>query len=369
MSTPSQTGQPQTGQPQNPGYAPGQPVPPNAGQDQAPAGYAPGQPVLPNAGQGYGPPPQNANFGGQPGQPGQAAAGQYSQPGQAQPGFGQAQPGILAQYGHPGQQAQPAFAGPNPFPHAKATFGSALRSEWTKIRTVRSTFWTLLVTMVITIGLGALIALGSSSHPSPDDDLVANSMSGLFFGQLVIVVFGAMAITTEYSTGMIRTSLTSQPRRGSLLWAKALIVAAVALVIGLICSFTSFFIATAIYSGHDIHISLSDDKVLRAVIGGGLYMAVTALLAFGLGALLRHTAGAITAGVGLLFVLFVLVQFLPHDWHDKIAKWIPFFAGLQIITTRPQEDMLAPWTGFAVFAAYAAIALIGGAIVMHKKDA
>lgn len=362
MSTPSQTGQPQ-----QPGTAPGQ-GPAGAGyaaaQDQVttqqvPApGYAPGQQ---QANPGYGPPPQGPGYGGQPGFPGQPG-----QPGPGQPGPIQyAQPGYA-----PNQQSpNPAFAGADPFPQARASFGAALRSEWTKIRTVRSTFWTLLITMVITIGLGALIALGSSSHPSPDDDFTANSMSGLFFGQLVIVVFGAMAITAEYSTGMIRTALTSQPRRGTLFGAKTVIVAAVALTVGLICSFTSFFIATAIYSGHDIQLSLSDHGVLRAVIGGGLYMTVTALLAFGLGALLRHTAGAITTAVGILFVLFILVQFLPGNWRTDINKWIPFNAGLQIITTRPQDDMLSPWAGFGVFVAYAAVALIGGAIVMHKKDA
>lgn len=299
--------------------------------------------------------PQNPGFPGQPGVP-----GQYAQPGA--PG----QPGFAPAPGRP-----PAFAGPDPFPQAKATFGTALHSEWTKIRTVRSTFWTLLITMVITIGLGVLIALGSSSHPSTDggDDWTAISMSGLFFGQLVIVVFGAMAITAEYSTGMIRTSLTSQPRRGTLFWAKATITAAVALAVGLICSFVSFFLATAIYSGHDIHVSLSDPGALRAVIGGGLYMTGSALLAFGLGALLRHTAGAITASVGLLFILFILVQFLPGNWRDDIAKWIPFNAGLQIISTKPQDDMLSPWAGFGVFAVYAAVALIGGALVMREKDA
>jgi ABC-2 type transport system permease protein len=368
MSTPSGQDQMTTQQVPGPGNAPGQQ--PNAGpapaaQDhlatqQVPApGYAAGQ--QPNAAAGYGPPPQQGGFAGQPGIPAQ----------QGQPGPGQyAQPGFAPnQYQNQHQNQQPAFAGPDPFPQAKASFGAALQSEWTKIRSVRSTFWTLLITMVITIGLGSLIALGSSSHPSPDDDFTANSMSGLFFGQLVIVVFGAMAITAEYSTGMIRTSLTSQPRRGTLFWAKAAIVAAVALVVGLVCSFVSFFIATAIYSGHGITVSLSDPGVLRAVIGGGLYMTGTALLAFGLGAILRHTAGAITTAVGLLFVLFILVQFLPGTWRTDISKWIPFNAGLQIITTRPQDDMLSPWAGFAVFAAYAAAAVIGGAIVMRRKDA
>jgi ABC-2 type transport system permease protein len=343
MSTPSQTGQPQ-----NPGFAQDQVT-----TQQVPApGQAPGW--QPNPGQGYGA-PQNPAYVGQPGQPGVPG-----QPGPyGQPGF------------PPGPGGQPAFAGPNPFPQAKATFGAALHSEWTKIRTVRSTFWTLLITMVITIGLGVLIALGSSSHPSTggDDDWTAISMSGLFFGQLVIVVFGAMALTAEYSTGMIRTSLTSQPRRATLFWAKSTVVTAVALAVGLICSFASFFFATSIYSGHGIHVSLSDQGVLRAVFGGGLYMAASALLAFGLGAILRHTAGAITASVGLLFILFILVQFLPGNWRHDIGKWIPFNAGLQIISTRPQDDMLSPWAGFGVFLIYVAVAVIGGAIVMGKKDA
>jgi ABC-2 type transport system permease protein len=342
MSTPTPTGQP------TPGYAP-PPGSPNPGY--APPAGPPNQASAPN----YGPPNQAAapNYGPPPG---------YVPP---QPGFAPQQPGYANQ--------QQGHGRPNPFPHAKATFGAALRSEWTKIRSVRSTFWTLLVTMVITIGLSALFAFGAVQHVDAgdraDSDWAANALSGLFLGQLVIVVFGAMAMTAEYSTGMIRTSLTSQPRRGTLFWAKTLIVVLVSLVVGLICSFTSFFIASSIYSGHDVHISLSDGDTLRAVYGGGLYLAVSALLAFGLGAILRHTAGAITSSVGLLFVLWILVNFLPSTWRTDVEKWVPFNAGMQIITTKPMDDMFAPWTGFAVFAAYAAVAVIFGAIVMHKKDA
>ncbi|NUR58027.1 MAG: ABC transporter permease subunit [Catenulispora sp.] len=297
-----------------------------------------------------------------------------------QSGFAQHQPGFAPQ-GRPftpqGQafapQQQPGFAPPNPFPNAKATFGAALRSEWTKIRSVRSTFWTLLITMAITIGLSALFAFGAVQHVETGDqggrDWPADAMSGLFLGQLVIVVFGAMAITAEYSTGMIRTSLTSQPRRGTLFWAKTLIVTLVSLAVGLICSFSSFFFASAIYSGHDVHVSLSDGDTLRAVCGGGLYLAVSALLAFGLGAILRHTAGAITSAVGLLFVLWILVNFLPESWRTNVQKWVPFNAGMQIITTHRMDDMLSPWAGFAVFAGYAAVAVLLGAIVMRNKDA
>ena len=322
------------------------PTPGFAPQPQPQPGYAPQQ-------QDYVPPQQDRV----PPQPGFAPQGQPFTPHGAPHGAPQGRP----------------FAPPNPFPNAKASFGAALHSEWTKIRSVRSTFWTLLITMAITIGLGSLFAFGAVQHVEAgdraDSDWPANAMSGLFLGQLVIVVFGAMAITAEYSTGMIRTSLTSQPRRGTLFWAKTLIVTLVSLVVGLICSFTSFFIASAIYSGHDVHVSLSDGDTLRAVYGGGLYLAVSALLAFGLGAILRHTAGAITCSVGLLFVLWILVNFLPGTWRQDVQKWVPFNAGMQIITTRPTDDMFSPWAGFAVFAGYAVVALLLGAIVMRNKDA
>jgi ABC-2 type transport system permease protein len=256
---------------------------------------------------------------------------------------------------------------------AKANFGGALRSEWTKIRSVRSTFWTLIATMVVTIGLSALISGATANHDSAEvlrgQDLTSQSMTGLFLGQLIIVVFGALAVTAEYSTGMIRTSFTSQPRRGTVFAAKGIITAAVALAVGLVSSFASFFIGAAFYSGKGVDIALSDPGVLRAVIGGGLYLAMSALLAFGLGAVLRHTAGAITSAIGLLFVVTILANFLPSSWRDSIGKFIPANAGGQIINTQPQEHMFSPWAGFAVFSLYAVVALVGGLMLMNKRDA
>ena len=118
-----------------------------------------------------------------------------------------------------------------------------------------------------------------------------------------------------------------------------------------------------------MHLGLGDPHVLRAVVGGGLYLAVSALIAFGLGAVLRHTGAAISASVGLLFVLWIMAGFLPGAWRDSIGRWIPFNAGGQIIATRPAEHMLAPWTGFAVFAGYAAIALVAGVVLTRRRDA
>jgi ABC-2 type transport system permease protein len=259
----------------------------------------------------------------------------------------------------------------------RAGFGGALRSEFTKIRSVRSTYWTLIALVVVTIGIGALACVGAvSSHGGavrgPGWDPTQRSLAGLILGQLIIVVLGALTVTSEYSTGMIRTSLTVQPRRGTVLAAKGVVFTLVSLVTGLVASFASFFIGQAILSSKHLGASLGDPNVLRAVIGGGLFLAVCGMLAFGLGTLLRHTAGAITASIGLLFVLFVLINFLPSNWQDHVDKWIPFNAGSQIWSTVSpggNPPMFSPWTGFAVFTGYAVIAIIAGAVAFRKRDA
>jgi ABC-type transport system involved in multi-copper enzyme maturation permease subunit len=256
-----------------------------------------------------------------------------------------------------------------------ASFAGTLRSEFTKLRSVRSTFWTLLVLVVVTVGIGALASWGVATHAhqvGPDFDPTRQSLSGLILGQLIIVVLGALTITSEYSTGMIRTSLTSMPRRGSLLAAKGLVFGTVALVTGLVASFAAFFLGQALMSSHHLGASLGQPGVLRAVIGGGLFLTVCGLLSFGLGLIFRHTAAAISASVGLLFVLFILVNFLPSSWQDHADKWIPFNAGSQIWrqhAAQVGEHMFSPWAGFAVFAGYAVIAIIGGLILFRNRDA
>jgi ABC-2 type transport system permease protein len=262
-----------------------------------------------------------------------------------------------------------------PAPTGRAGFGGAVRSELTKIRSVRSTYWTLLALVIVTVGIGALACLGAVSHGGdvrgPGFDPTFHSLVGLVLGQLIIVVLGSLTITSEYATGMVRTSLSVQPRRGTLFAAKAVVFAAVSLVTGLVASFASFFLGQAILSSKHLGTTLGQPHVLRAVIGGGLFLAVCGLLAFGLGAILRHTAAAITASIGLLFVLFILTNFLPQSWQNHVDKWIPFNAGSQIWTTAadPGSHMFSAWTGFAVFAAYAAIAIAAGFALFRNRDA
>ncbi|HUD80781.1 MAG TPA: ABC transporter permease subunit [Streptosporangiaceae bacterium] len=255
-----------------------------------------------------------------------------------------------------------------------ATFAGAFRSEFTKIRSVRSTYWTLLSLVVVTVGFGALASWGVATHghPGPGFDATAQSLGGLYISQLIMGVLGVLIISSEYSSGMIRTTLTTMPHRGTLIAAKAVVFALVAFVTGLITCFASFFLGQALMSSHHINASLSQPNVLRAVIGGALFLTACGLLAFGIGLLLRHTAGAISTVVGLLFVLSILINFIPQSWQDHVNKWIPADAGVQIWTTvasHGEPAMFAPWTGFAVFCGYAAIALIAGLMLFRRRDA
>jgi ABC-2 type transport system permease protein len=257
----------------------------------------------------------------------------------------------------------------------RAGFADALRSEFTKIRSTRSTYWTLFALIVVCIGIGALASAGTASHPdgisAAEFDATQQSLAGLYVGQLVIAALGALTITSEYSTGMIRTSLTVQPRRGVVFAAKAVVFAVVTLITGLITSFGSFFVGQAILSSAHLSASLGQPNVLRAVIGGALFLTACGMLAYGLGAILRHTAAAISAAIGLLFVLTVLVQFLPHSWQDNVDKWMPALAGSQIWATKATSGphMFSAWGGFAVLAGWAAVAIVAGLFLFRTRDA
>jgi ABC-2 type transport system permease protein len=289
-------------------------------------------------------------------------------------------------------------------PPGRAGFAGAVRSEFTKLRSVRSTYWTLIALVIVCVGIGALFSWGQTARlasissgatlrggPIPagaihsiltqrEDQIrtmaTAISLFGLVFGQLIIVVLGSLAVTAEYSTGMIRTSLSTMPRRGTVFAAKGVTFGVVALVTGLVTSFIAFFIGQAILSSWHVNATLGQPGVLRSVIGGGLFLAACGLLSFGIGAILRHTAGAISASIGLLFVLWILSNFLPSPpsgWFGQtdIDKWIPFYAGARIWMNNANlgVHLFSPWIGFGVFCAYAAAAIAGGLALFLRRDA
>ncbi len=254
----------------------------------------------------------------------------------------------------------------------RAGFGAALRSELTKLRTVRSTYWSLVALVAVTVITGCLTcAFTGPGQVGPGYDPTFLSLDGLILGQLIIAALGVLTITSEYSTGMIRTSLMVQPRRGTVFAAKAAAFAIVTLAAGLAASFTSFWLGQAVLARRDIGTSLSQPHVLRAVIGASLFLAVSGLLALGLGAVFRYTTGAIMAAIVVLFMSLILEAFLPAAWQAVLNKWIPFNAGSQIWSTVrvPSAHQFSPWAGFAVFAAYAAVALGAGLVLFLRRDA
>ena len=259
----------------------------------------------------------------------------------------------------------------------RAGLPGALRSEFTKLRSVRSTYWTLLALVVVSIGIGAAISAGSANQPhSPGDGFDATQVSLIAFfelGQLVIAVLGALTITSEYSTGMIRTSLTAMPRRGTVYAAKAAVFGAVALVVSLVTSFLAFFVGQAILHG-TVHATLSQQDVLRAIVGSALFVTVVGLIAFGVGAIIRHSAGAITTVIGMMFIIPIIVQVLPQTWRYDLIRFLPDSAGRVIsITVMPSGGevyhMWSAWPQFAVTAVYAVVLLAIGAYLFRKRDA
>lgn len=259
-------------------------------------------------------------------------------------------------------------------------FAHVMLAEWTKIRSVRSTMWTLLLFIVLTVGFTTLFtALTVSNWTGPraaerNATVTANPIgfilgAGIGLGQLTICVLGALLITTEYSTGVIRASLLAVPRRLPMLAAKAVVFAALLLVIAEIVSFSCFFIGSAILHSR-VPVSLSDNDVLRAVVGAGLYLTVLGLFALGVGSLVRHTAGAITTVIGIALVLPILSGLLPGSWGEHINAYLPEQAGALIFSAhRTPSQLLSAWQGFGVFCLWTAVLLAAGAYLLSRRDA
>ena len=269
---------------------------------------------------------------------------------------------------------------PHPLPRAGNHYGirHAVRSEWTKLRSVRSTAWCLIITVLLTIAIGILttsVEVARWHHLSIFDriefDPVRLSLTGTLLGQLAIGVLGILVITAEYGTGSIRSTLAAIPNRPLVAAAKAIVFATVALVVTEAVAFVAFFIGQAILSGTAPHAVLGQPGVLRSVMGSGLYLTVLGLLGLGLGLMIRHTAGAISTFVGLLLILPLIVSALPSSVADKFDKYLPANVGLSMITTnpRPGSDLLDPWAGFGLLCLYAAIIFGLGLVVLVRKDA
>jgi ABC-2 type transport system permease protein len=257
----------------------------------------------------------------------------------------------------------------------RATFANALRSERIKLTSVRSTWITIAVTLVLGIGVGTLISYLSGSHYASNFqdratwDPTAVSFRALTIAQLAIAVLGVLVVTSEYSSGMIRVSLAAVPKRSRFLASKAVVFTAVALIVGEVTAFAAFLLGQLVIGTNAPHTDLAAHGVLRAVIGAGLYLAVIGLLATAVGTIVRSTAAGISAIVALLFVLPGVVQALPSSWSNPITEFWPTQAGSQILVLHRDAHTLAAWSGFGVLVAFTAIVVLLADFVLKRRDA
>ena len=245
-----------------------------------------------------------------------------------------------------------------------------LASEWTKLLSVRSTYWTLLIAVVTPLGTSALVA-AAFAHPAqggaPPDPLLPGFIS-LEYAVLAVGVMGVLAFTTEYSTGLIRTTFAAVPRRRAVLAAKAAVIGALTLVTGELVAFASFALAQAVLSGQHLGVSLSRPGVPGAVLADGLILFVVAMMGVGLGAIVRHTAGGIAALVGLLIVPTILVA-LPAPWGGWLGRFTVIEAARQLTALHPATNLFAPAWSLLVLLAWPAAVLLAAAVAITRRDA
>ncbi|QFU86876.1 ABC transporter permease [Amycolatopsis sp. YIM 10] len=245
-----------------------------------------------------------------------------------------------------------------------------LRSEWTKFRSLRSTWLTMAVTALLGVGVAALASSAKAHAYDPVDwDPTATSLTSIIIAQLASGVLGVLVVTSEYATGSIQPSVVAVPVRGRLLAAKAVVLGGSTLLLSLVIGFASFFAGQAMIAAAGVpHATLGQPGVLRAVIGSGLYLTAIGLLGVALGAVLRSTAGAIGVLVSATLLIRLVAQMLPETWSDWMGRYWPTAAGENIMNVLQASGALPPWIGFAVLCGFVAVIGAAGYTVLRTRD-
>lgn len=256
------------------------------------------------------------------------------------------------------------------------SFAGLLRSEWIKLRTVRSTLWSYATVILISIGMAALMAasFGAGGSQIPADAQVAfvsqAATFGVFFGQLVVAVLGVLAISGEYTTGMIRSSATAAPRRLPMLAAKAVVLLVCTFVVGLVSTVASYLVASPILAGTGVSASITDPDLFLPLLGGALYLALVSVFALGNGAILRSSAGGIAAALGILLLLPIALLMIPADWAADPMPYLISTAGLGIFGLNAFGPPLAEvWQNVLVVLGWVAVSLGGAGVLLRRRDA
>jgi ABC-2 type transport system permease protein len=257
----------------------------------------------------------------------------------------------------------------------RVTLPRVALSEWTKLRSLRSTLYALLAAGVLTVGVGlvasAIIASQWSSASASDKATykpLFTSLLGVDLGVLAIGVLGVLVFTGEYSTGMVRSTFAAVPKRLPVLWAKTGVYFCVALGVSVPAVLIAFFGGQALLSSEHLQIAFAHAGVARAVFGAAFYLTLTGLLGLAFGAILRNTAAAIASLTGLLFVIPPLIGILPSSLSNSINPYLPSNAGEAMMEIGHQAHTLSPWAGLAVFVGYTVIALGAAAVLLVRRD-
>jgi ABC-2 type transport system permease protein len=254
-------------------------------------------------------------------------------------------------------------------------FLDTVRSEWTKLRTLRSTSITLAVAAVLTIGLSGLITFAAYAAPAHGKRTVTDPVgiiqAGWFFGLLTLMVLGVLVMTNEYSSGMVVSTFLATPKRARVLLAKVAVFSVLLFVVGEVISFINFFVGHAVISAYPKFFdpAIGDHNVLRAVIGMGLDAALSGLMGLALGALLRNAAAAIAVGVGIIFVEPIVALLLPSSIQNPLNEYWPTQAGGQLEEVNRQAHSLTAWWGTGDLVLFIVILLVAAGYGLVKRDA
>jgi hypothetical protein len=258
----------------------------------------------------------------------------------------------------------------------RLAFHRVLLSEWTKLRSVRSTIWSLVAGFLLTIAFPVIFAVVTRTHwgsMSPSDRADRHpldiALAGVNVAQLAIAVLGVLLISAEYSTGSIRSTFTAVPKRLPVLWAKLLDFAALSVALMVPAVLVSFFASQAIVQSiPQLQLSFSQPGVARSVFGGALYVMLVGIFALAIGAIVRNTAGGIATFAAIFFVLPPLMFTLPTSWNNAISQYLPSEAGRQVFALDHAPHTLTPLAGGLVFAAYCAAAIVIAAVLLVRRD-
>ena len=263
-----------------------------------------------------------------------------------------------------------------PKPGISRVFRATARSEWTKLRTVRSTMWALILTVVSIVGIGVLLTALEVSrwdHRSLAEitgfDPLLYAFGGLPLAQLSVGVLGVLVMTAEYTKGAIRLTFAATPQRPLLMTAKVATFSAVIAVVGLVSCFCAFFVCEAILGPGHGGVSITDPGALRAVVGGAAHLVLIGIIAVAVGAALRHTAGAVAVLFGVLLILPGLVYLLPSPWNDNVTKFLPSSAGSAMSAVVRFPSLLTPAAGSLVLIGYTAVTLTLATVILVRRDA